>query len=134
MMHSRSHFSVFFLYVGVIVIALTGIAIGLTVVVKAGTRLSQQMQRDGTSSNPKIQRSREIRQALGKPLPHPGPLPPITARPAHALGSRVVVSQPVPRKMTQEAMNALASGSERSSSSWGTQSSAYAEFDRHAYQ
>ena len=132
--YSRGYFSIFFLYVGVIVIALTGIAIGLTAIVKTTTRLPQQVQRDQTLLDLRIQSSREIRQALGKPFPPLQPLPPITARLAHTVGSRVVVSQPVFRKMTQEASDALASGSERPSSSWGTQSSAYAEIDRHAYQ
>jgi hypothetical protein len=132
--YSRGYFSIFFLYVGVIVIALAGIAIGLTAIVKTATRLTQQVQRDQTLLDLRIQSSREIRQALGKPLPPLQPLPPITARLAHTVGSRVVVSQPVLRKMTQEASDVLASGSDRPSSSWGTQSSAYAEIDRHAYQ
>ena len=78
--------------------------------VKAATGLSQQVQRDQTYLDLRVQSSREIRQALATPLPPLEPLPPITARPAHAVGSRVVVSQP-PRNLVQEARDALASGS-----------------------
>jgi hypothetical protein len=131
-MHSRGLFLVHFLYMGVLVLALAEIGVSLTVMMQGATELSQQVQQnqDRTFLDLRLQSSREIRQALAKPLPPLEPLPPIPARLAHA-GSRVVVFQPVPRRLTQTASDALASGQEWFSSS---RTSAYAEFDRHAYQ
>jgi hypothetical protein len=128
-MHSRGQFFVHFLYIGVLVVALAGIGVSLIVMMQGATWSSQQVQ--PTLLDLRVQSSREIRQALAKQLPLPEPLPP---RSAHAAGSRVAVSLPMPRKLSQTARDALASGYDRTSSLWGSQSGAYPEFDRHAYQ
>lgn len=118
-----------FMYVAVTGVALGGVAFGLTAVVNAATGLSQQTQREQSLLALRMESSREIRQALAKPLPRPEPLPPITARLAHDVGSGVVASRADRRKLMDEARDAFA-GMELSSS--GAQSSAYAESDRHA--
>ena len=131
MTNSRGYVFVLSLYIGVLVLTLGVITMGLTAVMQNAPRPSQQVQRKPTLLDLRVQRSREIREALAKPVPPPEPLPPRTARPAHALGSRVMVSQHRPHKLLREDRDA--SASEGSSSSRGFQSS-YAEFDRHSYQ
>lgn len=73
-------------------IALVCVGLGLTAVVKAASALSQQTQRERTLLDLRMESSREIRQALAKPLPHSEPLPPITARLRHAKEHRTVHS------------------------------------------
>jgi hypothetical protein len=109
-------------------IALVCVGLGLTAVVKAASALSQQTQRERTLLDLRMESSREIRQALAKPLPHSEPLPPITARLRHAVGSAVASINPDRRKLMDEARGAFASPQWRSS---GTQLRAYAEFDPH---
>src|SRR5476651_1652755 len=123
MKDSRGQLFVYFLYMGVLVVALAGIGVGLTVIRQGATRLSQQVQ--PTLLDLRVQSSREIRQALAKQLPLPEPLPPRTARSAYATGTRVAVSLPMSRELSQEARNALASGSDPSSSMLGAQSGVY---------
>ena len=109
-------------------IALVCVGLGLTAVVKAASALSQQTQRERTLLDFRMESSREIRQALAKPLPQPEPLPPITARLHHAAGFAVASINPDRRKLTDEAHSAFASPQWPSS---GTQLKAYAEFDPH---
>jgi hypothetical protein len=80
MRRARGLSSFLLMYVAVIGVALGGIAFGLTAVVKTATGLSQQTQREQTLLDDRMESSREIRQALAKPLPRPEPLPPIIAR------------------------------------------------------
>src|SRR6476659_7015757 len=109
-------------------IALVCVGLGLTAVVKAASALSQQTQRERTMLDLRMESSREIRQALAKPLPQPEPLPPITARLHHAAGFAVASINPDRGKLTDEARSAFASPRWPSS---GTQLKAYAEFDPH---
>ena len=129
MKRARRVSTIIIMYGAVVGVALGGIAFGLTAVVKAATGLSQQTQREQSLLDRRMESSREIRQALAKPLPRPEPLPPITARVAHDVGSGVVASRADRRKLMDEARDAFA-GIKLSSS--GVQSSAYAESDRHA--
>ena len=69
-------------------IALVCVGLGLTAVVKAASALSQHTQRERTLLDFRMESSREIRQALAKPLPQPEPLPPITARLSSRSGFR----------------------------------------------
>lgn len=118
------------LYVSVIGIALIGIALGLTAVAKVATELSQQTQRERTLLDLRMESSRQIRQALAKPVPQPEPLPPITDRARHAVGSAAAGTTYLDRrKLMDEARDVFASPHWLSSSA---RSSAYAEFDPHA--
>ena len=109
-------------------IALVCIGLGLTAVVKAASALSQQTQRERTLLDLRMESSREIRQALAKPLPHSEPLPPITARLYHAVGSPLASINPGRRKLMDEAHGASTSPQWPSS---GAQLRAYAGFDPH---
>jgi hypothetical protein len=129
MLYPRSFISAYFLYVSVICGALMGAALGLTVIVRPTNELPQQAQREPTLLDQRIDSAREIRAALAKPLPRSEPLPSITARVTHVVGSRVVASKVDRRKLMDEARGAFASIEPSSSD---VPSSAYAEPDRHA--
>lgn len=106
-MHSRSHSSLLLVYVGVIFTALSVIALGLMMVVKASAGLSQAIPRDKTVVELQIENSREIRKALAVPQTPVQPLPPITARPARDL-REIAQARPAHPKLPAEALNAMA--------------------------
>jgi hypothetical protein len=90
-------------YGGVLATSLAVIAGGLLMVVKASAALSHSTPRDKTVLQSRIESSREIREALARPVTIP-PLPPITARPLRQ-------AMPLPAKvrpLPPEAMDAMA--------------------------
>ena len=100
-------------------------AIGLALIVQASAGLPRQTERERTLLDYRVESSREIRQALAKPVPGPEPLPPLTAKPAHEPSARIVsANRPRPR-LSKEARDAFAS------SEWPAQSRSSVEYDRH---
>jgi hypothetical protein len=96
--------------------------IGLAVVVKTAAGLSQPAAREKTLLDLRIESSREIREALAKPVAGPEPLPPITT----ANLARGLLAAKLPRvKLAKEASDAFAS------SDWSAQSRSTVQYDRH---
>jgi len=124
----RCQSSKLILYIGVVVLALAGIAFGLTAVVKAATGTLQQTQRERTLLDVRVESAREIRQALAKPVPHPAPLPPVTTRATRALGRTVVASNRHHPQLMDVARDAFAN---MEPVSFVAQPNAYAASDRH---
>lgn len=116
------------LYVGVIGIALAGIAFELTVVLKTATGALQQTQREQTLLDVRMESSREIRQALAMPVPYPAPLPPMTTRVTRAFVPTVAASIGHHPQLTDVARDAFAN---MEPVSLIAQPSAYAGSDRH---
>ena len=132
-MKSRSQSSAVLMYFGVLTTAFAVIALGLTVVVKASTGMSEASARDKTLVELQIESSREIRRALATPVPQPPPLPPITARPARDLRAIAAMQprKPVQTKPSKEAMNAMAMDQSGTYSSIEYSSHDYPVGDRH---
>lgn len=95
--------SLVLLYGGVLATSLAVIAGGLLMVVKASAGLSHSAPQSKTVLESRIESSREIRQALARPVTI-APLPPITARPAREAAPLQAKARPLPA----EAMNAMA--------------------------
>src|SRR5882724_9459317 len=129
MVRDRSFLSSYFLYVSVIGVALTGMALGLPAAVPPATGLSQQTQQERTVLDLRMENAREIRQALARPLPRPEPHSRITIRASHAVGSAAVPSNAHRRKLIAEAREVFANIEPSTSDA---RSSAYAEPDRHS--
>jgi hypothetical protein len=117
--------SAFGIYIAVIALLLGGLGVGLVTVVNGAAGLSQAPERDSSVLAQRVQDARDIRAALARPVPHPEPLPPITARPAHAV-SAMTASRPARRVLSQQARDAFASDEPAPSR---TQS--YPTYDRH---
>jgi hypothetical protein len=141
MSNDRQFFSNYLRYVGVIGLALTGIALGLTgaALISIASGLTVAVNPEAEISQPgqtvldvRMQNLREVQQALAKPLASPEPLTPITARKAHSatrtIGHTVVATGADHRKSMAEARNAFAHIDPNNSDA---RSSAYAEPDRH---
>jgi hypothetical protein len=132
-MQSRSQFSVVLIYFGVLATALSVVALGLTVAVKASAGMSEVSAREKTLLELQVESSREIRHALATPVSRPPRLPPITARPARDL-RRIAAMQakkPVQMKPSQEAMNAMAMDQSGTYSLAQSSSQDFAWRDRH---
>jgi hypothetical protein len=122
-MRIRSQSAAVLIYFGALATAFSVIALGLTVVVKASTGLSEGTTRDRTLLELQAESSREIRRALAAPVSQPPRLPPITAHPAHDLRkTATLVRKPIQTKPSQEAMNAMAMDQ---SGTYSVQSSSY---------
>jgi hypothetical protein len=136
-MNSRSQSSAVLIYFGVVATALSALALGTTVIVKASTGMSEASARDKTLLELQIESSREIRRALATPVATPAKLPPITARPARDIRAAAVhqTTKSAQAKLSQEAMNAMAMDQSAtyssSSSSFQSSSQAYSVRDRH---
>ena len=140
---ARDHqfFKYYFLYVGVISIAMIGIAMaltggaltsiasGLTVAMTSEVGLAPPEQ---TALDVRMKNLREVQQALAKLLPSPELLPPITARKTHpatrAISYAAVVPKADHRKSMIEARDAFSHIEPRDVE---VRSAAYAEPDRH---
>jgi hypothetical protein len=122
------------MYFGVLATALSVVALGLTVVVKASAGLSNGTAPDKTLLELQVENSREIRRALATPVSQPPQLPPITARPARDLREAAAsqIRKPAQMKLPQEAMNAMAMDQSGTYSSVRSSSFDYAVRDRHA--
>jgi hypothetical protein len=123
MLKGRSLPSLLAIYFIIIGMPLACAAIGLALMVQASAGLPQQAEREKTLLDLRVESSREIRQALAKPIPPPEPLPPLTARAAQALGGALAAKPQ--RKLGKEARDAFAS------SEWSAQSHSTVTHDRH---
>ena len=131
-MNSRSQSSVIVTYFAVIAAALSALALGTTVIVKASTGVSEASVRDKTMLELQVESAREIRRALATPVAVPAKLPPITARPARDIRAAALPAKPVRAKPSQEAMNAMAMDQSGAySSSVQSSSQNYSVRDRH---
>jgi hypothetical protein len=82
-------------------------SLSLAVVIGAGAGLSQPVETEKTLLDHRVESSREIRQALLRPVPRPEPLGPITATLARRVEPTKLVAKP---KLSKEARDAFASG------------------------
>ena len=132
-MNNRSQSSAVLIYFGVLATALSALALGTTVIVKASTGPSEAGARDKTLLELQIESSREIRRALATPVAAPAKLPPITARPARDIRAAAAVqpAKPAQPKLSQEAMNAMAMEPSAAQSPFQSSSQSYAVRDRH---
>ena len=85
-MNSRSQPAQLLIYFGAIASGMSVIAVGFMAVVYASTAVSPTGTPDKTNLELQVESSREIRKALATQIVIP-PLPPITARVAHAPGA-----------------------------------------------
>jgi len=120
-------------YFAVIATALSTLALGTTVIVKASTGMSEVSARDKTLVELQIESAREIRRALATPVAIPEKLPPITARPARDIRAAAALhpTKPAQSKLSQEAMNAMAMDQSAPDSSFRSRSQDYPVRDRH---
>ena len=126
MSQRRSLLSLLAVYVVVIGTLLTCVGVGFVIVVGTTAGLSDETVPKKTLLGLRIESSREIRDALAKPVARPEPLLPITAKLARPLGSAIAVGAGRLRQR-KEALDAFAS------SDLSVQSPAMS-FDRHAPQ
>ena len=80
--------------------------LSLAMVIGAGAGLSRPAETEKTLLDHRVESSREIRQALLRPIPRPEPLQPITAKLARRLEPTKLASKP---KLSKEARDAFAS-------------------------
>ena len=99
-------------------------SLSLALVISSGASLSQTAEIEKTLLDHRVESSREIRQALLKPIRRPEPLGPITAKLARSVEPTKLVAKP---KLSKEARDAFASGELSASSSHN-----YALPDRHS--
>jgi hypothetical protein len=130
-MKSRNLPSLVLIYFGALATALALAALGLTAVVKASAGLSEASAPDKTLLELQIESSREIRRALATPVAGPPQLPPITARPARDVREAAQVMNPTPKKLSREAMHAMAMDQSLAHSWFQSSSRDYAVGDRH---
>lgn len=122
----------FLAYCGAAAVLVIASSLSLALVVSAGAGLSQSAEAEKTLLDYRIESSREIRQALTKPIPRPGPLAPITAKLARSMDvtkarrmdATKVASKP---KLSKQAKDAFASADLSS-----TSSPTSVVFDRHS--
>jgi hypothetical protein len=93
-------------YCGVVAALAICSGLSLALVVNAGAGLSQTAEIEKTLLDYRIESSREIRQALAKPIPRPEPLGPITAKLARSVESTMLAAKP---KLSKQAADAFAS-------------------------
>ena len=92
--------------------------------INAGAGLSQTAEIEKTLLDTRVESSREIRQALAKPIPRPEPLGPVTAKLARSIEATKLAATP---KLSKQARDAFASA-DRPAAPSGT----YAVPDRHS--
>src|SRR4029078_6124671 len=85
MSEARNWSKAFLTYCGVAAALVSCSGLSLAVVINAGAGLSQTAEIEKTLLDTRVESSREIRQALAKPIPRPEPLGPITAKLSHSL-------------------------------------------------
>jgi hypothetical protein len=149
---NRQFFPNYFLYVSIIGLALTGVALALTggaltTIVSASTAMPEveKSKQTQTVLDLRMQNLREVREALAKPLPRPEPLPPLsihrTQSAARAIHSTIASSARASyavggtkldhNKAIAAARNAFAGIEQRSVN---IPLIAYTESDRHSVQ
>jgi hypothetical protein len=91
------------MYAAVALTLVGGIGAGAAAIVKAASAIHQQSSsRTKSPLESRIESAREIREALAKPVAHPQPLAPITAKLANPAAK--VAARPAPRRNTDVAM------------------------------
>jgi hypothetical protein len=96
-------------YLGVIGLLVVCAFLGIAMVVKASTAISQRTDRERTLLDLRLESAREIQQALAKPLPPVEPLPVIT-RKAVARTEETNTAKLTGEKLPRRGHNAFASG------------------------
>ena len=81
------------LYLITVGLILGGLIISLPIIIFHSLQAIGSEQIERTRLEEIVDTAREIRQALARPIPQPPPLEPITQKPAHAVGSRMVEHQ-----------------------------------------
>jgi hypothetical protein len=96
-------------YFGVIGLLLVCALLGIAMVAKASTAMSQRTDRERTLLDLRLESALEIRRALAKPLPPVEPLPPITSKAIAATGE-TNTAKLTDEKLPRRGRNAFASG------------------------
>jgi len=124
MSEARNWSKAFLTYCGVAAALVICSGLSLAVVINAGAGLSQTAEIEKTLLDTRVESSREIRQALAKPIPRPEPLGPVTAKLARSIEATKLAATP---KLSKQARDAFASA-DRPAAPSGT----YAVPDRHS--
>jgi hypothetical protein len=96
----------FLIYCGVAAALIICSSLSVAVVINAGAGLSQTAEIEKTLLDYRVESSREIRQALSKPVPRPEPLGPITAKLARSVEATKLAAKP---NLSKQARDAFAS-------------------------
>jgi hypothetical protein len=105
MSEARKWSNAFLTYCGVTAALVICSSLSLAVVINAGAGLSQTAEIEKTLLDYRVESSREIRQALAKPIPRPEPLGPITAKLAGSIEATKLAAKP---KLSKQARDAFA--------------------------
>ena len=124
MSEARKWSNAFLTYCGVAAALVICSSLSLALVINAGAGLSHTAEIEKTLLDYRVESSREIRQALSKPIPRPEPLGPITAKLARSMEATKLAAQP---KLSNQARDAFASADLPAVSS-----RSYAAPDRHS--
>jgi hypothetical protein len=106
MSEARKWSKAFLAYCGVAAALLICSGLSLAFVINAGASLSRTAEIEKTLLDTRVESSREIRQALLKPIPRPEPLGPITAKLARSIEATKLAAKP---KLPKQARDAFAS-------------------------
>jgi hypothetical protein len=106
MSEARKWSNAFLAYCGVTAALVICSSLSLALVINAGAGLSQTAEIEKTLLDYRVESSREIRQALAKPIPRPEPLGPITAKLARSMEATKLAAKP---KLSKQAADAFAS-------------------------
>jgi len=106
MSEARKWSNAFLTYCGVAAALVICSSVSLALVINAGAGLSHTAEIEKTLLDYRVESSREIRQALSKPIPRPEPLGPITAKLARSLEATTLAAKP---KLSKQAADAFAS-------------------------
>jgi hypothetical protein len=106
MSEARKWSKAFLAYCGVAAALVICSSLSLAFVINAGAGLSQTAEIEKTLLDYRVESSREIRQALSKPIPRPEPLGPITAKLARSVEAPKLAAKP---KLSKQATDAFAS-------------------------
>ena len=140
--HFRKSFTVFrnlclYLVTGLII---GGLIISLPIIIFHSLQADGNGRTERTRLEEIVDTAREIRQALARPIPQPPALEPITQKPVHAVGSRVVERQPPQkpkaytrgRRTPTDALPSAAMDSFAMEQRSASPQESYPTFDRHA--
>ena len=106
MSEARKWSNAFLTYCGVVAALVICSSLSLALVINAAAGLSQTAEIEKTLLDYRVESSREIRQALSKPIPRPEPLGAITAKLARSMEATKLAAKP---KLSNQARDAFAS-------------------------
>jgi hypothetical protein len=127
-MNDRGIPSLLAIYFGIIGTLVAGAGLGLTKIVDASTGMALHSEREKSLLDERLATTRNIKQALAKPVPRPEPLAPITAKPEYAASKMAAAPTPARPRLSAEARDAMASVDFSAQS----QSRPAHSYDRHA--